>query len=179
MKNTRKPNTQCKVCDKAIYRRPFDIESYGKNLYCSKKCMYRDRKERQRVITCPVCGEQIGVKPSSKQIYCSKRCSGKVTRNRLGTKKGYRKYKNLTEQRLCKLKEVCDFSYCMVQGCEYNRMFHIHRFIEGKNGGKYEVGNMYAICPNHHAEYHHGLIKFLKISVGELAIGELAIVLRK
>ena len=47
---------------------------------------------------------------------------------------------------------------------------NVHRFIEGKNGGKYEIGNMFAICPNHHGEYHARLINFEKISDCELKI---------
>jgi|TARA_B110000503_G_C6855195_1_gene292513 predicted restriction endonuclease len=58
----------------------------------------------------------------------------------------------------------------MVSGCTYNRVYNVHRFIEGKNGGKYEIGNMFAICPNHHGEYHARLINFEKISDCELKI---------
>ena len=57
-----------------------------------------------------------------------------------------------------------DFKCCMVQGCNYNKTYDIHRLIEGKIGGKYEIGNMFAICPNHHAETHRGIIKLQKIN---------------
>lgn len=49
-------------------------------------------------------------------------------------------------------------------GCGYDSCYEIHRLIEGQHDGKYEVGNMFAICPNHHTEAHRGLIKFEKIS---------------
>ncbi len=52
----------------------------------------------------------------------------------------------------------------MVLGCNYNKCYDIHRLIEGKDGGLYEIGNMFAICPNHHAEVHRGLIKLIKIN---------------
>jgi len=164
----RKANTTCRVCNKGIYRRPFELESYGCNVYCSKKCMYADRA---LIKTCPVCRLNFKAKP--KQTYCSKQCSGKTTRNRLGTKKGYRKQKNLTEIRLEELRRVFDFKTCMVQGCNYDRTFDIHRLVPGKDGGQYTIGNMYAICPNHHAECHRGLIWFTKISDYELAAHEM------
>ena len=160
---TRKPNTTCKFCNKPIYRRPFEIESYGKNLYCSKECMFADRSKNN---TCPVCCNEFKSKP--KQIYCSKRCSGKATRNRLGTKKGVRQQKSTNQRRLKELQECFHFTACMVSGCEYSRTFDLHRLVEGKHDGKYEIGNMFAICPNHHAEYHRGLIAFEKVSDCEL-----------
>lgn len=162
----RRPNCKCKICEKEIYRRPFEIESYGKNIYCSKNCMFIDRREYN---TCNYCGNSF-LKRKSKQIYCSKSCSGKVTRNRTGTKKGFHVRKNSTKERLQLLKDTFDFSSCMVRGCNYNKTYDIHRLIYGKNGGKYIIGNMFAICPNHHAECHRGIIKFTKISDSELII---------
>jgi hypothetical protein len=138
--------------------------------------MFSDRNNRKKSKLkdkkCPVCGKHFEAK--AKRIYCSKQCSGKVTRNRLGTKKGYRKHKSSTEARLNKLKELFGFTECMVRGCCYNRTFQVHRLIEGRNGGKYEIGNMFAICPNHHAECHHGLIRFVKISDSELLAEDMA-----
>lgn len=52
----------------------------------------------------------------------------------------------------------------MVEECQYSRTLDVHRLVHGKDGGKYEIGNMFTICPNHHAECHRGLITFEKIS---------------
>lgn len=161
----RNPNTKCKKCEKPTYKSPFAIESYGDNLYCSRKCMFDDRKKLK---TCPICEVEFQSKP--KQIYCSKVCSGKATRNRTGTKKGFRKQKCTTHTRLEVLKEKFDFKCCMVKGCNYDKCYDIHRLIEGKNGGTYTIGNMFAICPNHHAESHRGIIVLVKISDCELKI---------
>lgn len=44
------------------------------------------------------------------------------------------------------------------QICGYDRMTsHRHRLIEGKDGGKYEIGNVVAVCSNCHREIHGGL----------------------
>ncbi len=57
----------------------------------------------------------------------------------------------------------------MIQGCEYRRTLDIHRLKPGKDGGKYEIGNAFALCPNHHAEVHRGLVVLVKVSDFEVA----------
>lgn len=56
----------------------------------------------------------------------------------------------------------------MVKGCSYNRTLDLHRLVPGKEGGLYEVGNAFSLCPNHHAEFHRGLISLSKVSDFEL-----------
>jgi hypothetical protein len=46
----------------------------------------------------------------------------------------------------------------MVDGCSYARTVDLHRLVPGRDGGEYVVGNMVAICPNHHAEVHRRLV---------------------
>lgn len=46
----------------------------------------------------------------------------------------------------------------MVEGCDYERTFDLHRMVAGRDGGCYELGNMFALCPNHHAEVERGLV---------------------
>ncbi len=58
----------------------------------------------------------------------------------------------------------------MIVGCSYKKTFDIHRLISGKSGGKYEIGNMYAICPDHHAEVSRGSIALEKIADDQLRI---------
>ena len=60
----------------------------------------------------------------------------------------------------------------MVEGCDYEKTFEIHRLVPGKEGGAYEVGNMFAICPNHHAEVSRGRINLEKVSDSILRIVE-------
>lgn len=77
---------------------------------------------------------------------------------------------NQSRRKLNLLKNTFNFLCCMVQGCDYNITFDIHRFVPGNQGGKYEIGNMFVICPNHHAEVSRGIIEFEKISDFELKI---------
>jgi len=120
--------------------------------------MFEDRKQ---VLVCPVCEAEF--KKVNNKKYCSKKCAAKITRNRLGTKKGVRKHKSVGQYRLQQLKDAFHFTSCMVIGCDYNRTYDVHRLIEGSNGGKYEIGNMFAICPKHHAEVHRKIIALEKI----------------
>lgn len=164
MSENRKPNTKCFRCQKGMYRRPWEIEKCNRN-YCSKKCLSADNLLPK--LSCKQCSEIFQPK-TRRQMFCSKSCVGKSTRNRLGTKSGVRKDKNTTIKRLRILKEKFNFVSCMVEGCDYSNTFDIHRLSPGCKGGKYEIGNMFAICPNHHAEYHRNIIDLKKINDGKL-----------
>jgi hypothetical protein len=63
----------------------------------------------------------------------------------------------------------------MIEGCKYSRALEVHRLVEGKDGGKYEIGNAYAVCPNHHAEITRGWIVVEKIDDKTLRIVKRAI----
>jgi hypothetical protein len=96
-------------------------------------------------------------------------CSNVARRGqRYGKKSGFTK----TEKRFQELQNYFQFNSCMIRGCNYGKTFDIHRYISGKDGGKYEIGNMFAICPNHHAEIHRGVIQIVKINNCELEITE-------
>lgn len=154
------PNTECTVCKKQIYRRPNQIEQSLR--FCSKQCCgIHQRKPKQ----CSVCNKQyLPYRKTSKT--CSRTCSNK---NRTGIKyKGT--YRNSTELRLAQLKSKFQFTCCMVEGCAYNTTYDVHRHVSGKDGGLYEIGNMFAICPNHHAEITRKIISMTKISDCLLAI---------
>ena len=154
----RNANTKCAKCEKAIYRRPFEIEK-SSNVFCSRRCR-ADFDYNTVSIVCPGCNKNFK-KTKGSQKFCSKKCSGKITRNRKATK---RLYKNATIKRIQELKGKFTFSECMVEGCNYNKTFDIHRLIEGKNRGEYVLGNMFAICPNHHAEVHRGITRLERIN---------------
>jgi len=163
---SRKPNTTCVICKKAVYRRPWEIEKYS-NSYCSKECMFKDRALPEK--QCEECNGLFQPKNKT-QRFCSKSCVGKSTRNRLGTKNGSQSYKSNSEKRLDILVKEFNFTACMVKGCDYSITYDIHRFIHKTDGGKYEIGNMFAICPNHHAEHHRGFIELDKENAFTLTI---------
>lgn len=91
--------------------------------------------------------------------YCSKQCMGQMVGKTKGTKNYGYKNKNI------RLLEKLGIKYCQIKGCKYNRSVQLHRWpIEGKNGGKYEIGNIVVLCPNHHIEFHTGWIDLKQIN---------------
>lgn len=165
----RKPNTVCSKCDKPIYRRPSDLAKY-KHCFCSRECQGTIRKAKKIRKVCQKCeGEFFVATYKRKRKYCSHACSNKARRGITYTGD---KLENRTKRRLAELRNRFDFNSCMIEGCNYNRIYRIHRLIPGKEGGKYEIGNMFAICPNQHAEIHAGIIRVIKISDCKLKIME-------
>ncbi len=155
----RRPNATCDNCNKDYYRRPSQIELY-KNGYCSTKC-YAAAKLLPKV-ECPVCHKKFKRK-RREQKYCSLRCGAIGSRGKWPTnyKGGIR---HVQQRRMIYLQEKSGFKSCMIERCDYNKLYDMHRLISGKKGGQYVIGNMFAICPNHHAEITRGLIKVEKLN---------------
>lgn len=154
----RKPNTKCCKCGRPVYRRPHEL-AVAKHIFCSVDCR---RQHQKQIIVCPICQQQFTQK-NHRQVCCSTACSN---RNRTGVKykrDGIRRY-SASAERLKQLYDIFHFTSCMIEGCDYNKTYDIHRLIDGKRGGEYIIGNMFAICPNHHAEIHRGVIEIEKLS---------------
>lgn len=161
----RSPNCACATCGKPIYRRPWELAEF-EHVYCSRQCYGAAIRLQAR--KCPMCGSEFSPGKSAAK-YCSRTCSNMARKG--GTYAEDAKV-NHSRKRLSILKRVFDFRHCMVEGCNYNETYEIHRFVPGKLGGAYEIGNMFAICPNHHAEASRGLIKLEKVSDSQLRIIE-------
>ena len=101
------------------------------------------------------CGATFEVAFGKKRKFCSRACANKGRRGIQYT--GSRKV-NLKTTLLLELRRRSGSKCCMVKGCSYNRTLDLHRLVPGKEGGLYEVGNAFSLCPNHHAEFHRGLI---------------------
>lgn len=43
-------------------------------------------------------------------------------------------------------------NYCEIPFCRYDIVVQKHRIVPGRDGGKYRLGNVIALCPNHHVE---------------------------
>lgn len=48
--------------------------------------------------------------------------------------------------------------YCEVPGCGYTTTVQKHRINPGREGGSYVLGNVIALCPNHHSEADKGML---------------------
>lgn len=153
-------NSECSKCGAKHYRRPSQLKFRAICVGCRKKEFDETWTEQ----TCPSCNKVFRYKISEnhgkKRVCCSRKCSNN---NRAGIKYGKSGIKSYQHRRLLELKQKYNVSSCMVEGCDYNKTYDIHRLIPGKIGGKYEYGNMFAICPNHHAEYHRKICILEKI----------------
>lgn len=163
----RKPNTMCIVCGAGVYRRPTQLAKQI-NIFCSVDCMKEKCEVKDK--PCEYCSNPF--KPThSTTRFCSKNCSVAFVRreNPWSTeKKPGQTQRHRSQYNLWLLKQTFNFESCMVQGCDYDKTYDLHRLVEGKNGGEYKIGNMFAICPNHHAEVHRGIVKLTKVSDCEL-----------
>jgi hypothetical protein len=160
-KGSRQPNAQCEVCSKQIYRRPCQMAG---NVFCSHIC-YRIFTKPQ-LITCASCKKSfLPNKPTSR--FCSHSCSNIARR---GSSYSKDRHQNSSQQKIAVLRQAFEFSSCMVEGCDYANTLDVHRLLPGHQGGKYEIGNMFAICPNHHAEVSRGLIALERIDDSHLRI---------
>ncbi len=155
----RKPNAICMKCGAEFYRRPSQAAKYNK-AFCSMKCFGASKVNPDT--PCEGCKKPFHGK-RKEQRFCSAACASKRPRPRTGKYAGTN-IRNPTSHNLAKLHSRFEFSTCMVEGCTYARTFDVHRLIPGVAGGKYEVGNMFALCPNHHAEIHRKIATAEKVS---------------
>lgn len=160
-------NTTCARCFKAIYVKPCLLKN-GARRFCSRQCFYAFHEHKLGMSQCQYCGRDFK-REGRDNRFCSRSCSNSA---RKGIKYCANVNGNASRARLNKLYDKFGFQTCMVEGCDYNKTYDVHRLVGGKDGGKYEIGNMFAICPNHHAEATRGLVALEKIDDCTLRIGE-------
>lgn len=146
----RKPNCQCFICKKEIYRRPSQILS--NKVYCSFKCSGIDQRKIKK---CPICSkEYVGAK-----ITCSRACSNK---KRKGTKYDGKNSQNkhLKGRKLKEKLASINNGICDKCGNDNYNILQVHHKIERCNGGTDELDNIILLCPNCHMTEHYGYGKF-------------------
>lgn len=148
---TRTPNTICEQCSAPFYKRPGQ-KDIARHHFCSTSCYAKWKIKYKK---CELCGNKFHPKRRD-QRFCSPKCAASRPRSLKWNGAGKSKTKTLLG--ILKDSTPWDGHGCMIENCGYARVLVIHRHIRGANGGKYVVGNMFAICPNHHAEIHRGVI---------------------
>lgn len=142
----RKPNTKCLICEKAIYKRPSQVEKNNGNIFCSVKCSgIFCRKE----IPCIVCGKLILAGLNKKT--CSRGCSNK---NRVGIvyKTGRLKDKVITA-RAIKIRLISTKGG-LCERCGYDKIPILQVHHRNRNRKDNSLKNLELICPNCHYEEH-------------------------
>lgn len=146
----RKPNAQCNICAKPIYRRPAQLKSGP--VYCSSKCY---GKSTEKLHKCAVCDNLIHAHKHKKT--CSRACANK---QKIGLKYGLRLGRppkdGIKEARLLK-QSLIELRGNKCERCPYAKLeiLVVHHKIERCNGGTNDLDNLELICPNCHAEEHY------------------------
>lgn len=151
---TRKPNIECRICNKAVYRRPIQIKRSGGRAFCGQICYgISCRKEKP----CIICGKLILAGLHKKT--CSRSCSN-IYRMGIRYKIGrphdkseyYRKQKlRLFEERGRR---------CGRCGHERFEILEVHHRDRNRENNSLE--NLELVCPNCHAEEHYLKNSWLK-----------------
>lgn len=157
----RNPNDQCTACGKEVYRRPNE-KAKSQEPYRCEGC------RKITPILCAFCGNEFLPKEMGVE-NCSRECAN---RGRKGIKYNLGHH-NRSRERLQRLRDTFDFDSCMVEGCDYSTCYDIHRVIPGRDGGQYVIGNMFAICPNHHAEVERKIIRLDRQTDARLTVAVL------
>ncbi len=142
----RKPNTNCLVCAKEIYRRPNELSSIERRVFCSMKCYgISQRKE----IPCLVCGTPI-LSGFNKKT-CSRACANS---NRIGIQynRGSLGDKAISQKRI-KIRIMKERgSVC--ERCGYAKMEILHLHHKNRDRTNNNPQNLEILCPNCHFEEH-------------------------
>ena len=156
---SRKPNTKCKTCGKAIYKRPAQINS-GR-IFCSMKCYGLDNRKEN---PCVVCGKLIMSQFNKKT--CSRGCANK---HRAGIK-----YRLNQPRDKVKTLRALKIKLLKVRGgkcerCGYDKIEIIEVHHKDRNTNNNDLSNLELICPNCHREEHLLEKSWLKIKYGGVA----------
>ena len=143
----RKPNTQCLVCTKRIYRRPGILEHSNGRAYCSSFCYgHASRRETP----CTVCGSPILASANKKT--CSRACANK---NRTGIH-----YTGRAPKDKVKTQRILKVRLFLIRGkqCEHCS-FSIHQVLQvhhkDRDTSNNTIENLEILCPNCHASEHY------------------------
>lgn len=142
----RKPNSQCNVCSKPIYRRPVHLGQGP--VYCSSACFGINQQKQK---TCPICQKlYVGYKKT-----CSRACANTSRTGISYTRQG--EFDKAYRGRLLKEKVAKNRGGVCEHCGELNyAILQIHHKVERYRGGTDELSNLELLCPNCHATHHLG-----------------------
>lgn len=143
----RHPNTTCKICDKAIYRRPSEIELNRGNVFCSNACYGKSTRNEH---PCVICGSLILA--SAHKKTCSRACANK---NRAGIKYKQGRPKDKVKNYLSLKRRLKNARGENCERCGYDvfQILQVHHVDRDRENN--ELKNLELLCPNCHAEEHY------------------------
>jgi hypothetical protein len=143
----RHPNTNCIVCDRAIYRKPSQIKRNNNRVFCSILCYgTANRKEKP----CAICGKMILSGLNKKT--CSRSCANI---QRAGIKyTGARPRDKVKYQRGLKIRLAAERGQ-KCERCNYSKYEILQVHHKDRNRDNNSLENLQLICPNCHYEEHY------------------------
>lgn len=166
---------ECEHCGKTFMKKRNQYVKTPRH-FCSRNCANQSRSELLKKtkekkenwgvpVVCQGCGETFHVKPYQvdKRKYCSRQCVfsaryGVYTpRNKDISGAKNPNYKNNGNRKNAKDVYQRHFeSKCMI--CGWDTFVDIHHITPVRKGGKNELTNLIALCPNHHRMADMGMI---------------------
>ena len=143
----RRPNTNCIVCKKEIYRRPGEIKINKGRVFCSIYCYgINCRKEKP----CKICNKLI--LSSLNKKTCNRICANKYRKGikyKIGRPMDKAKTYRIIKLRLLEEKgKNCE-------RCGYNKQEILQIHHKNRNRADNSYQNLEIICPNCHYEEHY------------------------
>jgi len=143
----RKPNTECAICQKTVYRRPKELEKTGGKAYCNMVCYGISCRQEK---PCIICHKLI--LSGLHRITCSRECSNT---NRKGIKYHLGRPKDKAEEiRAIKIKLVSTRGE-KCERCSYSKLEVLQVHHKDRNSKNNDFDNLEIICPNCHFEDHY------------------------
>lgn len=143
----RKPNINCVICGKLIYRRPSEIKANDGRVFCSTSCYGISQRIE---IPCVVCGKPILSGLNKKT--CDRSCANRL---RVGIK-----YKGGSPRDKVKSQQALKVRLLKIKGkkcerCGYNKqeILQVHHKDRDRNNS--DINNLELVCPNCHFEEHY------------------------
>ncbi len=143
----RKPNIECFVCKKSVYRRPYQIQNNGGKGFCGARCFgIFCRKEKH----CKECG--VTILAGQNKQNCSRACANKY-RAGIQYKIG-RPRDKVVESRALKIRLIA-LRGMKCERCGYSRVEILHVHHRDRDRKNNDLSNLELICPNCHYEEHY------------------------
>jgi len=143
----RKPNIQCSICEKWVYRRPFNLQQSNGKAFCGMKCYgLSSRKE----VPCVVCGKLI--LSGKNKISCSRTCANK---HRAGIQYKIGRPRDKFVQAQAMKIRLLEIRGGKCERCKFSKKEILEVHHKNRNRNDNSDKNLEIICPNCHAEEHY------------------------
>lgn len=151
---------ECARCGAVVPRQPSEV---SKTSFCSAACRDEYRREhrgsehpsyRRVRVACLTCGQPFDTQPARAAIpYCSRACGAEGRRRKAA---GRTTKPDAMHRGKALAAQARDGGGCRI--CGFRIALNVHHIRPKAKGGSNQLDNLIALCPNHHAMAHLGLL---------------------